>query len=187
MHGETPERFVYSIDAADHVDFVSPEWEDFAARNDAGHLTARAVTGRPLFDFIMDPTTAQIYQAAIQRVRGHGNSVTLPFRCDGPHCRRYMELHISLRQGDGVTFESRLLREEPRPVVALLDPSVAHGGDLLRMCSWCKQVAVEDAWVEVEEAVIRLGLFDGQRVPELSHGICPRCRGSLMEQVKKGT
>jgi len=187
MTDEVLERFTYTIDAEDRIDFVSAEWEDFAARNDADHLTGRAVMGRPLFDFITDPTTAQIYSVAIRRVRGDGHSITLPFRCDSPHCRRYMELHISPRKGGGVTFDSRLLREEPRPVVALLDAIVEHGGDLLLMCSWCKRLAVEDAWLEVEEAVTRLGLFDEHCAPELSHGICPQCREGFMEQVQEST
>lgn len=69
-------------------------------------------------------------------------------------------------------------------MVALLDAIVEHGGDPLLMCSWCKQLAVGDAWVEAEEAVTRLGLFDDRHVPGLSHGICPRCRKGLMERVE---
>lgn len=185
MNDEVLERFTYAIDATDAIDAVSPEWLTFATRNDAPHLTERSVIGRSLFDFITDPTTAQIYRVAIQRVRDGGGAITVPFRCDGPHCRRFMELYISARADGGVRFESRLLRGEFRPTVMLLDATLEHGGDLLKMCSWCKRLAVEGTWMDVEKAITRLGLFDDHRVPELSHGICPQCRERLTNQVQK--
>ncbi|MDZ7752473.1 MAG: hypothetical protein U5S82_12550 [Gammaproteobacteria bacterium] len=185
MNDEVRDRFTYAIDATDRIDSVSAEWLAFAARNDSPHLTERSVIGRSLFDFITEPTTAQIYRIAIQRVRDNEESITVPFRCDGPHCRRFMELHMSPRADGGVCFESRLLQEEPRPTVMLLDATLAHGSDLLKMCSWCKRLMVEGTWMEVEEAIARLRLFDSRRLPEVSHGICPQCREGLMDQVQK--
>lgn len=47
---------------------------------------------------------------------------------------------------------------------------------MLIMCGWCKKVALpDDRWVEVEEAVKVLQLFDAPRLPRISHGICREC------------
>ena len=84
----------------------------------------------------------------------------------------------------GLEFRSELLREEPRPKVDLLDPALPRGTDFLEMCSWCKKVKAPD-WVEVEEGVARLGLFQEPGLPRVSHGICPDCSRVLRRQITK--
>jgi hypothetical protein len=46
---------------------------------------------------------------------------------------------------------------------------------LLRVCSWCKKVDTRWGWCEAEEAVVRLGLFEAQALPDITHGICQDC------------
>jgi hypothetical protein len=44
------------------------------------------------------------------------------------------------------------------------------------MCSWCRRVRLDAArWVEVEDAVAELRLFEDVRPPQISHGVCPIC------------
>jgi hypothetical protein len=43
------------------------------------------------------------------------------------------------------------------------------------MCGWCKRVSVRNTWVEVEDAVLELRLFEREVLPDLTHGICPGC------------
>jgi hypothetical protein len=48
------------------------------------------------------------------------------------------------------------------------------------MCGWCDRFLVDGEWVEVEEAVARLGLFQLPEMPAISHGVCPDCTEMLI-------
>ena len=86
-----------------------------------------------------------------------------------------MELRVSSQGHGTVRCESRLIREEPRETVPLLDEAVSRNDACIRMCSWCKNVAVDEGWVEVEEAVARLRLFETDVLPQITHGVCDAC------------
>ena len=48
------------------------------------------------------------------------------------------------------------------------------------MCGWCDRFLVDGEWVEVEEAVTRLGLFQLPQMPAIGHGVCPDCTEMLL-------
>ncbi len=48
------------------------------------------------------------------------------------------------------------------------------------MCGWCDRFLVGEEWLEVEQAVARLGLFQRAEMPAISHDICPDCGEMLM-------
>jgi hypothetical protein len=49
------------------------------------------------------------------------------------------------------------------------------------MCSWCKQVRLAEAvWVEVEEALVQLGLLELESLPQITHGACQACYADIM-------
>ncbi len=86
-----------------------------------------------------------------------------------------MNLIIEPRTPAGLRVETTLTRIEERPAVALLDRDTPRGGDLLRMCGWCKSVDVAGRWSEVEDAIAEMRLFERDLLPHVTHGICPRC------------
>lgn len=47
-------------------------------------------------------------------------------------------------------------------------------GDLVHVCSWCRNVRVGADWVGSEEGMRRLGSVS-RAERHLSHGICPAC------------
>jgi hypothetical protein len=51
------------------------------------------------------------------------------------------------------------------------------------MCSFCKQVACAGNWVEIEEAVAHMRLFEDNNPPRVSHGACPSCYQIVMDQL----
>lgn len=176
-HEETP-VVLYRIDASDRVVFVNDGWLAFAHANGTHSLERERVLDQPLWSFITGPETAHVYRMIFGAVRRSGAPAVIPFRCDSPDRRRYMSLRIAPWGRDGLELEGRSLREEPRSPVALLDAEASRGSDLLVLCSWCKRVRMGEAgdrWVDVEEAVCELRLFDEPRLPRLSHGICPSC------------
>ena len=162
---------------------VNSEWLSFARENEAASLCSEGVVGERLFRFVADPETRHLYEMIIDAVRSDGRRVTIPFRCDGPAVRRFMELDISQGSEGQVLFESRIVREETREPVSLFDTSVDRSDDFLVVCSWCKRVDASGDWVEVEEAVARLKLFDTARLPQMTHGMCADCAARLQREL----
>lgn len=167
-------EFIYRINQTDQIYFVNRDWLDFGDENG---LTSPLdnVIGSRLWTHICDLTTRQLYYDIIQRVRRTGQAIKVPFRCDGPTVRRFMELEISTMPGANVELKGVLIRQEPRPAVDLLDSSSERGGEILEMCAWCKRIKVSE-WMEVEEAVHALGLFERSALPLISHVTCPDCQ-----------
>jgi hypothetical protein len=166
---------VYRLNRRDEFTYIDEKWGSFAAANDALDLLPGLVLSRPLWDFISDETTAQLYREILRRARA-GHVARFGFRCDAPEYRRSMEMTVAGLGGGEVQFETRVLREERRPRQELLGRYAARAGDMLRMCGWCKRVDVgAGRWEEVEEAVRALCLFERQAMPPLTHGICEAC------------
>lgn len=174
--------FVYHVDAEDRIIFVNAEWLAFAGGNGGLCQSLDSLLGVSIWKFLTDATTYQIYELVMAKVRERGNSITLPFRCDSPDKRRFMELEIKPLQARQLQFSSRLLREEARPTVLLLTSGKPCNDKHLLMCSWCKRVATPE-WLEVEDAVLRLRLFDEATVPQITHGICPDCQRSIQKEI----
>ncbi len=124
----------------------------------------------------------EFYHVLLKKVRERQKPVTVQFRCDGPTVRRFMELELRPLEEGAVHLTGRLLREESRPHVALFANEVPRSGEFLIVCGWCKMVQVDDSWLEAEDAITRLRLFDGDVLPQLSHGICPACNERLREE-----
>lgn len=170
----TPGDYVHRIDSDGRISFVNDAWLAFAEEN--GWPEAERVLDSSLMPQIADRETRHIYQLLIDRVRRGGHEARFPYRCDSPDCRRLLEMRVSGLASGEVEFRSRVLRLEPREPVGLLD--ARHGNrssDMLIICSWCKSVLADQAWVEVEQAVRRLAILTERALPQISHGICPGC------------
>ena len=171
----------YAIDVEDKISFFDEGWCRFAEANDGAELTRPAILGQSLWDSITDPTTRQIYQQIVSRVR-LGKLARFTLRCDGPAFRRRLEMTISAASDGAVEFETRALHVEDREPVALLSRRTTRSTDLLRTCSWCNRIDVgfgSNDWVEVEDAMKHLRLFELEQLPHLTHGICEDCYASM--------
>lgn len=183
---EDKREFIYRVDPEDSIVFANANWYDFACENGEAALIPGVVVGSPLWSFICNSETRHLYEILLKKIRNTGRSVKVPYRCDSPDCRRFMELRIARLANQEVEFRSRILRLELRVPVRLLEGNVERTEELLIMCSWCKKVAVPDkGWVEVEEAVNVLRLFDKPRLPRISHGICDPCSVSFFQLLEQ--
>jgi hypothetical protein len=169
----TPD-IIYRIDSSDRIVSIDGPWDAFATTNYTPQLRASGVVGRPLLGFIAGNETRHVYDLLILRARA-GQTVTVPFRCDGPGVRRGMELTISSLREGMVEFRARTVQTAARARQPILDPHHPRSRSLMSICSWCKQVEVDGRWMEVEVAVRRLSLFDTGPLPHLTHGMCPTC------------
>jgi hypothetical protein len=169
------DTLTYRIDAHDTVSAVGDGWDTFALANDAPDTTAEHVVGRSIWDCIAGSTTRQIYHALFDRTRS-GTVVRIGIRCDGPAVRRALELQLVPEPDGGITVTVETRRVERRTREHLLDRTLPRGEDILAVCGWCKRVeAAEGRWIEVEDAMLELGLFERVTLPEITHGMCPEC------------
>ena len=176
MQSPSTERvFVYSVDADNQLDSVSSDWLSFARENQASHLNADTVIDQPLFHFVTGWETQQLYKMIFDRVRHTRRRVVIPFRCDSPSLRRFMELVVSPCADGHLQLTGRLVRQEEREPVPLFDSSVSRTQDFIVVCSWCKRVEVSERWLDVELALRQLELFNETCLPQISHGICAEC------------
>lgn len=173
----------YRLDASDAIVAVSETWDPFARANAGEQVTARAVVGRPLWDFVTDVTTREIYRQVLAKIRS-GGTAQFTFRCDSPTCRRRLEMTVTATGEGGVEFRSRTLSVEDRPAQPLVGASATEGGELLRVCGWCKRVDVDGQWLEVEEAMAVLQLLERLVLPRITHGICAACHDRMMATIE---
>lgn len=180
--------FVYCLDADDTILSVSPNWETFAYTNASGvECSVDHVVGHSIWDFIHDFETRYLYKAVFRRVRSGKPCGPIPFRCDSPGERRFLELSVLPLADDGLEIRSRIKSVEPRDPVKLLDKAAQRSNELLRVCSMCKKLALPTGqWVEVEEGLSRMKLFETEEMPKLTHGVCPACYHDVIATLTAG-
>jgi hypothetical protein len=177
----------YRVDAEDVMTWVDDWWLAFARENGAAELTEENVLGHSLWDFIADNVTQELYQEVHNRVRSTCRRIVLPFRCDAPTLRRHMLLTITPEDSGHLLYEGVLTHVEPCPPVDVLDPSFPRSQAVLTMCSNCKQAMVEPyGWLEIEDAVARLGLFEKPKSPRLNYTVCHGCKSVLVGAPEGG-
>lgn len=170
----------YAVGAADRICRVSESWDRVAREAGAPHLDEVRVVGTRLWSHVTERTTQHVWQVVVEQVRVSGRARSVPIRCDTPSLRRWIRVDVSAA-GDEVVFRTRLERVEERERVDLLDAAIPRSPrPPIRMCGWCKRVALPDGrWVEVEDAGEPLGLLGPDPPPAITHGICATCSDSI--------
>jgi hypothetical protein len=177
----------YIIDNENRIINVSGNWRAFALENQGGESChPDRVMNEPIWKFIAGNETRYLYELCLAKVRAQQQPLILPFRCDAPDRRRYLELKMTPLAREKVAFASRILREEPRERVQLLQHDVVRSEEMIKMCSMCKKVNIaENVWIEVEDAIIDLKLFEKKILPRISHGCCQPCYEIAMVEIRK--
>jgi hypothetical protein len=164
----------YWLDSEDRIVKTDDRWLPFAVANGAPELTPEAVCGRHLAEFISDPTTVELWEDLLRRVR-EGRRLSIPIRCDAPHVRRRLELGLE-PDGGLLRISSLTLSEELRPAIRLFELARPARGNPVVCCSWCRRFEYPlGHWVEVEDMIASSDIFRAAALPPLSHGICPEC------------
>ena len=180
---------VYIIDNEDRIVSVSGNWLSFALANQAGEIChPDRIINKSIWNFIDGNETRHLYELCIAKVRSHQQTMILPFRCDAPDRRRYLELKMTPLEREQIEFASRIIREEPRENVKLLQHDVSRSDAFIKMCSMCKKVKIsKNVWLEVEDAITALKLFEKKILPNITHGCCPPCYEIAMDEIRKLT
>ncbi len=175
---ETPGSAVYdyAIDADNAILSLGEDWLRFARENGAPELSRESVIGHSLWEYVAGDATRELYELIFRRVRRHGHALSLPFRCDSPDRFRFMQLAVESGGGRELRLRGRLLREQKRPFLKLLDRLVVRSSEPVAICSVCLRVKIlGTTWVEAEEAVERLDLFASPALPPLDYRVCSDC------------
>lgn len=169
---------IYRINNNDIITYISSlNWNKFALDNSGFISIEENVLNKNIWDFISDPETSQIYKMLLDKVRVTGQNISVPFRCDAPEYRRFFIMEIKKAKKNLIQFNSIIKKIEKRKSIKLLENEISRSNQFLKICSWCKKIEVlhENKWVEVEEAIIKLELFKLEKLPMLTHTMCPRC------------
>lgn len=177
--------FIYQLDHSDTIISISANWSAFANQNAwSGSLRPEEVVGHKLWDFIQGIEMRHLYQELIRRVRMGVPSRVISFRCDSPGERRFLELFIEALPENLIEITSRILRKESRSPMRLLGTDAPRSTGKVSICSMCKKVKVApEKWVELEEGVVSLKIFDEDEMPQLSHGLCHPCYQEAMREL----
>ncbi len=173
----------YRVDEKDCIAFVDHWWLAFARENGAASLTEELVLGRSIWDFICDKPTQLLYNEVHAHVRATNKAILIPFRCDSPTMKRFMELKIRPYPNGQLEYESRLLQVVPQHHVSALDHGCERSQAFLTMCSVCKRSLIEPSgWLDLQNISLKLRTFE-QATPQLRYTICPEC-SSTCHQVR---
>ncbi len=177
--------FIYRVDGTDTIISISDNWSAFASENAwSGPVCPEDVVGHKLWDFIQDIETQHLYRELFKRVRTGTPSRTIPFRCDSPGERRHLTLLIKALPNGHVEITSTISRTEARDPISLLDPSTPRSSEMVTVCSMCKKMKVSaEEWADLEEGLLQLKLFEADKMPQLSHGLCPSCHQVAMDDL----
>lgn len=186
MNNESTVCIEYDLDAGDDIIDIRGEWDAFALENGAPALTAGSVIGQNLWDYIDGTDVRAIYRMLVDHTRSTGKPKRLNFNCDDNEHVRLFQLRIVPMGSNTVRFESTLVRSHRRESVPLFEAAIARAGDaILTVCSVCKFIDTDGAWLPVEEALARLNLLTNPVMPLISHGLCPSCFEIMSAELDK--
>lgn len=179
--------FIYKLDASDIIVSVSENWAAFAEENNWDNsLSPENVVGQKIWYFIQDRETRYLYQELFKQAREGRTFHPIPFRCDSPDKRRFMNLEIRPLTNGELEITSIIMRTEPRTTVRLLDINSPHSNQLVKVCSMCKKMETDNGkWEEIEDGIDKLGLFESEKPPRLSHGVCLSCHQIAFGAIDK--
>lgn len=127
----------YHLNAENLIVSADLAWDAFAVENGAPELLSTRITGEDLFGFITGMEMQHLQKMLLGRVRKTLQPSTIPFRCDAPDRRRFMEMTVTAQADGAVAFVTWLTHEETRDPVALLQASSRASATYLALCGWC--------------------------------------------------
>jgi hypothetical protein len=93
------------------------------------------------------------------------------------------QLSHPVGENGDLQFKSRTIWAQTRQLQMIYDTNAPRSDDILIVCSWCKKINTNgEIWEEVEEVVVSLGLFEFERLPQLSHGMCGDCYRTITKE-----
>jgi hypothetical protein len=169
----------YRLDAKNRIIEVGGNWDRFAHENGADDLASDFVIGLPLRAFISGDVTKMFMDTMLTRVRLTGKPAVIPYRCDSPGIKRFMEMSLEAI-GTEVFSEHRILAERPMPRHTNFRVA-AHNKScrMIKQCSMCSRFA-NPGGEPVEPEVA--GISSDEPL-NIIYFICAECRGRVQARL----
>ncbi len=167
-----------TVDRDNLIVAVNESWDKFAANNGAPQLAQGAVLGSNLLDAVSGKVSKSFTLALLELARNRDDEIQFEYRCDSPHLRRYMRLHVRGMVDGAVHFSHEHLYSEHFNKPVLFRTSAQRGRDSTIRCSVCNHVRHDGFWKRSD--YVSEQVFNGQPVPVI-YGICPSCMDILAE------
>lgn len=174
----------YRLDSRDRIIEVSGGWDRFACDNGAEELANESVIGMPLRSFISGDVTRMFIDTMHARARMSGRPMTVPYRCDSPGVKRFMEMSLEAIGSDLVSTH-RLLAEQVLPR-ALVFRIAADGRphSWTKRCSMCNRLSMPDGRLVEPDEFAETESADGQTVGVI-YFVCPECKNRIQARLAK--
>jgi hypothetical protein len=174
---------MYRINERDEIISVNDDWCKYASDHGWDGISSDEVLHRPIYTYIKDSTTSRLYQYLFKRVRG-GSTVRYQFNCVSKSHRRVMEMTVKpIGNGECLELKARMLHKQAH-LQSFDKLDGPHEDKFLRTCGWCRRIDLEGNWIEVEDAVAKLEVFEFCRLPKLTHGICNDCFAEMLSDAR---
>jgi len=132
------------------------------------------------FQIIHSPELEIIFRAIFSEVR-NGKIFTSFYRCDTSEFKRKYKFSAKF-ENEMIILKHFLVYEEKIDSNVMF---VEKGGELLRMCAWCNKFYVAGrGWMELEDALFHLNIFEEIKISPISHGICEPCSEILKKEIR---
>ena len=179
-------EYSYTLDKNDIIIDLSENWNSFAEENyGANKCKPEFLINKPLWEFIKGEEVEFFYKTIFKSLRKNLIPLTIPHRCDSPSKRRFMELELIPDISGRILLKSSILKVEEREPNKFLETEINRSNEFVSMCSMCKKIVMsEGKWVEIEEYVVSTNLFEKEKLPKITHGICPMCYEITMKALK---
>lgn len=159
------ENLHFDLNESDRICAVSDNWDAVAKAQNAPSLLAENVIGKSVWPYIAGAGTQEYFAALFGQVRGHQQSVRLPYRCDAPMMRRFFVMEISKQPTGNLRIAHEIVEGgEEQFSVLHLNESAAE-----KVCSICLSLLRHGQW--------RDDYFSPRgQVPPEAFTVCPKCQ-----------
>lgn len=175
----------YELDQKDRIVKVGGDWDTFATANGAEELTKDAVIGHPLRRYVLGDVTRMFIDTMLTKVRVTGTPFSVPYRCDSPGTKRFMEMSLFMSSLPGIIVaEHRLVKEQPMPPLSIWAADARANssapGQLFKRCSMCNRLAGRDG-IPIEPD--KLQRPDPGSPLRVIYYVCQACQSSIRHRL----
>jgi len=176
----------YRIDDQDQIQYVNNSWSSFAEQNNGiPSCSFKELKEKSIWSQISDAESRMIYKKVFEKARSSKHTIQFRLHCDSIDTIRILKVYVQPMAHNWLEVRFVLLNESRRNPDALTDFSSGTDG-LIHMCSYCG--ALKDTngkWNSIEDEITDRDIFKYQKLPMISHGICPACSENFLNSLNK--
>lgn len=146
------------------------------------NIDDKGILGRGYFEFSNDEMLKRLLSKIFDKVRTLNKPFTTTYRCDDEVDLRIFKLTIEPMGNGFIKLKHELFKKEPR--IKALDFS-QRSDIIYRMCAWCDKIFYNDQYIELDDAINKMKIFEHNFLPLFTHGICNDCQKKLLEEIEE--